>query len=430
MRTLIISMAAWLCLLASGPCGMAQQGAGSIQPVRLTIWEAYRLAREHYPSSRRRDLIALTKQYTVENAAHGYLPQLSFSGQATEQSAVTNIPIKVPGFSLPAYSRDQYKVYGEIDQVVYDGGLIRNQQDAARVEALIDDKNLDVELHAVYDRIDQLYFGALLLDDELAQNELLQQDIRNALEKTRAMAENGTAYPAALDEPQAQLLQAGQSRTGLDLGRTAYLDMLSLLTGATLDPRVPLAPPPDLYLDETITRPELLLFEYQKRNYDLQEEMAASQLRPRLGLFLQGGYARPGLNMLSNDFAWYYIGGVRLTWTFGNLYTLKRTRMLAETGRRSLDVQKETFILNTRLQQRQTHAAVVAYATQMHDDDKIIRLRTSVKNAALAQLSNGVLSTHDYLTQVIAEDQAKQAYILHRVQWLQSEYDYQMIVGH
>lgn len=399
------------------------------QPVRLTIREAYRLAREHYPSSRRRDLIALTKQYTLENAARGYLPQLSFGGQATEQSAVTNIPIKVPGFSFPDYSRDQYKVYGEIDQVIYDGGLILDQQDAARVAALIDEKSLDVELHAVYDRVNQLYFGVLLLDEALAQNELLQRDIRNGLEKTKAMVDNGTAYPASLDEPQAQLLQAGQSRTGLDVTRKAYLDMLSLLTGATLDPRVPLAPPPDLSPEETITRPELLLFEYQKRNYDLQEKIAVSQLRPHFGLFVQGGYARPGLNMLSNDFAWYYIGGIRLTWNLGGLYTLKRTRLLAETGRRSLDVQKETFILNTRLQQQQSRAAVTEYATLMRDDDKIIRLRTAVKDAAFAQLSNGVLSSHDYLTQVIAEDQARQAYILHRVQWLQSEYDYQVIVG-
>lgn len=409
---------------------MAQQRPDGTQATRLTIWEAYRLAREHYPSSRRRDLIALTRQYTVENAARGYLPQLSFSGQATEQSAVTNIPIKVPGFSLPTYSKDQYKVFGEIDQVIYDGGLIRNQQDAARVEALIDDKSLDVELHAVFDRINQLYFGALLLDEELEQNRLLQQDIQNGIDKTKALVDNGTAYRASLDEPQAQLLQAGQSRTELELTRKAYLDMLSLLTGVTLDPRVPLAAPPDLILQETISRPELLLFEYQKRSYDLQEQIAASQLRPRFGLFLQGGYARPGLDMLSNDFSWYYIGGVRLTWNLGSLYTLKRTRLLAETGRRSLDIQKETFILNTQLQQQQARAAVVEYATLMRDDDKIIRLRTAVKDAAFAQLSNGVLSTHDYLTQVIAEDQARQGLILHRVQWLQSEYDYQTIVGH
>lgn len=414
----------FLSLCASGRDAMGQQ--------RLTIREAYRLAREHYPASRRRDLIALTQQYTVENAARGYLPQLSVGGQATEQSAVTNLPLKVPisGFTLPNYSKDQYKVYGEIDQVIYDGGLIRNQQDAARVEALIEDKNLDVELHALGDRVNQLYFGVLLLDEELKQNELLQQDIRNGIDKTRAMVDNGTAYRASLDEPQAQLLQAGQSGTELDVTRKAYLDMLSLLTGASLDPRVPLAPPPDLTLQDTITRPELLLYAYQKRNYDLQEEIAVSQLRPRFGLFLQGGYARPGLNMLSNDFAWYYLGGVRLTWNLGGLYTLKRTRSLAETGRRSLDVQKETFVLNTQLQQQQARAAVMKYAMLMRDDDKIISLRTSVKNAAFAQLTNGVLSTHDYLTQVIAEDQARQAYILHRVQWLQSEYDYQTIVGH
>lgn len=422
MKTLIISLLASACLYAT-----AQQDSHP-----LTIWEAYRLAREHYPSSRRRDLITLTKEYTLQNAARGYLPQLTLGGQATEQSDVTNLPLKLPiqGFTLPSYSKDQYKLYSEIDQVIYDGGLIRNQQEAARITALIDNKSLDVELHAVFDRVNQLYFGALLLDEELKQNDLLKQDIQNGIDKTQAMVDNGTAYRAALDEPQAQLLQADQQRTDLQFTRKAYLDMLSLLTGTTLDQRVPLAPPPELDLQEAISRPELLLFEYQKRNYDLQEEIATAQLRPRFGLFLQGGYARPALNMLSNNFAWYYLGGVRLTWNLGGLYTLRRTRDLAETGRRSLDIAKETFVLNTQLQQEQTRAEVMKYVALMRDDKKIIDLRTAVKNAAFAQLIDGMLSTHDYISQVTAEDQARQAYILHRVQWLQSEYNYQTIIGH
>jgi outer membrane protein TolC len=398
----------------------------------LSIREAYRLARDHYPSSRQSGLIELTKQYTLTNASRAYLPQLSFAGQATLQSEVTSLPFKIPiaGFSLPTYSKDQYKVYGEVDQVLYDGGLIANQREAARVTALISQQNLEVELYTLYDRVNQLFFGVLLLDEQLGQNDLLQQDIRNGIDKMTAMIDNGTAYRSSVYELQAQLLQAQQSRTEEQVTRKAYLDMLSLLTGTVLDSVAPLTEPPDLSIKETVTRPELLLYDFQKRNYDLQEEMAVAQLRPRFGLFFQGGYARPGLNTLSNNFAWYYIGGVKLSWNLGGMYTLHRQRLLSETGRRSLEVQKETFLLNTNIQQTQASAESIKYLALMQDDDKIVQLRDSVKAAALAQMTNGVLNAHDYLSQVIAEDQAREGLSLHHVEWLQSKYNYQTIVGH
>ncbi|HVS96621.1 MAG TPA: TolC family protein [Puia sp.] len=404
---------------------------GQTLPVRLTIREAYRLAREHYPSSRQRDLIEKTKEFSVENAAKGYLPQLSFNGQATLQSDVTTLPVKVPiaGFNLPSYSKDQYRLYAEIDQVLYDGGAISNQQQAARVSALIGQQSLIVELHGLFDRVNQLYFGVLLLEEQLKQNDLLQEDIQNGIDKLRAMVDNGTAYRSGIDELAAQLLQAGQSRTEEQVARKAYLDMLTLFTGAVLDDHLPLAEPPELPLQQTISRPEWLLFEYQKRNYDLQEEIADAQVRPRFSLFLQGGYARPALNMLSNDFAWYYIGGIRISWNLAGYYTLKRVRSITETGRRSLDLQKETFLLNTAVEARLASGDVAKYADLISKDENIIRLRTSVKEAALAQLTNGVLNAHDYLSQVIAEDKARQNLILHRVQLLQSEYNYQTIVG-
>lgn len=409
----------------------AQPPAVAQQPETLSIWDAYRLSRQNYPSSKQRDLIGKTREYTLQNAARGYLPQLSFNGQATLQSDVTSLPIKIPitGFSMPQYSKDQYKLYGEIDQLIYDGGLIRNQQEAARVAASIAEKGLDVELHAVFDRVDQLYFGVLLLDEQMKQNDLLQQDIDNGLQKMQAMVDNGTAYQRGVDELRAQLLQTRQSLTSLQATRKAYYNMLLMLTGIPPATRITLAEPPELALQTAISRPELQWYEYQKRSYDLQDEAASAALRPRFSLFAQGGYARPGLNMLSNNFAGYGIGGVRLSWNLGGWYTLKRQRQLSVIGRRGLDLQKETFLLNTGLQQEQGLLLIASNLQQLRQDDAIVDLRTAVKNSALVQLQQGVLSAHDYLTEVIAEDQAREARLLHRIQMLQSEYNYQTLIG-
>ncbi|HLZ89086.1 MAG TPA: TolC family protein [Puia sp.] len=406
--------------------------AAGQQPERLTIWEAYRVARENYPSSKQRGLIEKTREYTLQNAARGYLPQLSFAGQATMQSDVTNLPIKIPvaGFSMPQYSKDQYKIYGEVDQAVYDGGMIHNQQEAARVAAAIQEKSLDVELHTLFDRVDQLYFGVLLLDAQLRQNDLLRQDIRNGLEKMQAMVDNGTAYKSGVDELQAQLLQAGETQTEENATRKGYLNMLLMLLGKTPGAMVSLTEPPELSLHTTISRPELLLFEFQQRNYDLQDEAAAALIRPRFSLFVQGGYSRPGLNMLSNNFSFYALGGIRMSWNLGGWYTLKRQRALSEIGRRGLDLQRETFLLNTGMQQEQSILEVARYTALLQEDGPIIELRTAVKEAALAQLRQGTLSAHDYLTQVNAEDQSRETRVLHRIQLLRSEYAYQTLIGH
>jgi outer membrane protein TolC len=414
--------------------GTAQTVAQTVAqtPRFIDIDQAWRLAEKNYPLTARRQLLQKTKDYTVENAAKAWLPQLSVSGQATLQSDVTNFPFKIPiaGFSLPTYSKDQYKLYGEVDQNIYDGGVIHTQRLSAEVDEQVSQKDLDVQLYALRDRIDQLYFGILLLDEQLRLNDLLQADILNGMEKTQALIDNGTAYPSAVDELRAQLLTTDQQRIEEEASQKAYLDMLGLFTGLPLDTSTVLATPPAADLADNILRPELQWYDLRKRSFDLQDAVADAQLRPHLSFFLQGGYARPGLNLLSNDFEWYYIGGIRLSWSIGGWYTHRNERRLSELGRRMLDVDKETFLFNTRLSLRQDDEEIRKYNQLLQSDARIIALRTEVKHTAYAQLAEGVLTAHDFLSEVIAEDQARQSYILHQVEWWQAQYNFQNQTGH
>ncbi len=401
------------------------------QSFPLTIETVYQLARKNYPLIKQHDLIAKTKEYSVSNAAKGYLPSLSVNGQATYQSAVTNFPFKIPiaGFTLPNFSKDQYKIYAEVDQVIYDGGVIKNQKQTAEVNEIIGQQNLEVELYALYDRVNQLFFGALLMDEQLKQNDLLKQDIQNGIDKTKALVANGTAFRSSVDELSAQLLQTEQSRVELVATKKAYLDMLSLFINSPLDETTSLIKPAAPVIADNINRPELLFYDYQKRNYDLQDEMLKTNLRPKFSFFVQGGYGRPGLNFLNNDFEWYYIGGLRLSWNLGSWYTLKNQREILDINRTTLDIQKETFLFNTRITQKQQNADVEKYLSLVKKDDAIITLRESVKNAASAQLENGVLSAHDYVTEVNSENEARQNLILHEMQLLQAQYNYQNTMG-
>ncbi len=400
-------------------------------PTHLTIEEAYQQALKNYPLIKQRNLITKTREYSVSNAAKGYLPVLSINGQATYQSAVTNFPIQIPiaGFSVPQISQDQYKIYSEIDQVIYDGGVIKNQKQTAQTNEIIQQQDLVVELYALYDRVNQLFFGALLMNEQLKQNGLLKKEIQNGIDKTKALVANGIAFRSSVDELEAQLLQAEQSQVELNATKKAYLDMLGLFIGNPLDENTILEKPATPSYTDSISRPELLFYEYKRKSYDLQDQLLKTQLRPKFSLYMQGGYGRPGLNLLSNDFAWYYLGGIRLNWNLGSLYTLKDQKQLLDINRKTLDIQKETFLYNTRITQKQQNAGMEKYVELIKKDKGIISLRESVKNAADAQLENGVLSAHDYITQVNAEDQARQNLILHEVQLLQSQYTYQNTMG-
>ena len=275
--------------------------------------------------------------------------------------------------------------------MIYDGGVIKNQKQTAEANEVVQQQNLEVELYALYDRVNQLFFGALLMDEQLKQNDFLKQDIQNGIDKAKALVANGVAYRSSVDELSAQFLQAQQARVELMATKKAYLDMLGLFINTKLNDSTILERPAAPVLTGNINRPELLAFDNQKKIYDLQGKLLDDQLKPRISFFAQGGYGRPGLNFLNNNFAWYYIGGLRLSWNFGSLYTLKDQQRLLDVGKKSLDIQKETFLFNTKMAQQQQDANVEKYAGLIQNDDTVIALRTSVKNAAYAQLENGVL---------------------------------------
>lgn len=268
-----------------------------------------------------------------------------------------------------------------------------------------------------------------MVNEQLKQNDLLKQDVQNGIDKEKALLANGVAYRSSVDELTAQMLQTDQSRVELLATRKAYLNMLSLFINQPVDENTKVETPPVPAVSDTISRPELLSYDYQKKIYDLQGKLLITQLMPKFGLFLQGGYARPGLNPLSNNFQWYYIGGLKLSWNFGSLYTLKNQRQLLNLNRQTLDVQKETFLFNTNLTQKQQNSDIDKYLQLIKRDDEIVGLRSSVKNASAAQLENGVLSAHDYITEVNAEDEARQNLILHQIQLLQARYSYQNTTG-
>jgi outer membrane protein TolC len=403
-------------------CWIVLAVAARAQARELALDSCYRLATQNYPLIRQKELISKTREYTVENASRGYLPQLVLSGQATYQSQTISFPFKIPGVDLPVYSKDQYKVLAELDQSIYDGGTIKYRKELTKAEEGIQLQGLAVDLYALRDRINQLYFGILLIDEQLKQNALQDTDFQNGADKAQAAVNNGTALRSSVDELKAEILLTAEARTELMASRKAYTDMLSYFINQPMDEQVQLIKPSSLGSSTEIHRPELALFDYQIKSVDIQEKELKTNYLPKLGAYVQGAYSRPTLNFISNDFGFWALGGVRFSWSISGLYTLKNDRRLLNINRKNIDIQKETFLFNTHLSLTQENDQVNKYLALLNQDHQIIDLRLSVKNAAAAQLENGVITAHDYVTQVNAENQARQSLILHEIQYLQSQY--------
>jgi len=403
--------------------------SGAIHAQSLTIETCYSLAAENYPLVKQRELLAKSNEYTLQNLSKGYLPQLTIAGQATYQSEVTQVPISLPGMNIPTLSKDQYKFYGEVNQTLFDGGVIKQQKLTQQSNLEVEQQKLEVELYKIRERINQLFFGMLLVDEQIRQTELLKQDINLGLKKTEAAIANGTAFKSSADVLRAELLNADQRTTELKAARSAYAEMLGLFINRPLDGNVTVEKPETLTVSSDINRPEITLYESQNKTIDAQYKLLTARNLPKLNLFVQGGYGRPALNMLSNDFESYYIGGVRMNWSLSGLYTLKKDKALLDLNRKTIAVQKETFLFNTNYSLRQQSAEVNKYTELLTSDNDIIALRTSVKQTASVQLENGVITSNDYLREVNAEDKARQNKIVHEIQLLMAQYAQQTTTG-
>lgn len=397
----------WICLLYSTQA-LAQEP--------LTLDRCYELATKNYPLIKQRELINKSGAYSVENAAKGYLPQLSFSGQATYQSDVVHFPL--PG--VPQLSKDQYKVQAEISQTLYDGGSIRYQKELSKAATATQEQQLEVNLYAVKDRVSQLFFGILLSEEQLRQNDLRRTDIESGIHKMQGAVDNGTALRSSADELKAELLNVEQTGTQLTATKNGYMQMLALFIN---QPVTTLVKPAAINIPTDIKRPELSLYAHQQQTYEIQEKQLKSNYLPKISAFVQGGYGRPTYNIVDNSFGVFGMGGLRLSWSLNSLYTLHNNKQTLRINRQDLDVQKETFLFNTRLTLTQQQVNAQQYDDMISQDQQIIALRTSVKNAAVAQLENGVITSHDYISQVNAENQARQNLVLHEIQLLQIQYN-------
>ena len=398
---------------------------------QLTLEDCYEKARVNYPLVKQKDYIAKTKDYNVSNVWNGYFPQITISGQATYQSDVTQVPLVFPGIVIERLTQDQYKIYADVTQTIYDGGIMSSQSGIQESVSQMDNQKIEIELLKLKERVNQIYLGALLIDAQLTQIDLVKDDLNASISKLDAAYLNGTATKSDVDVLRAEFLKTELRKIELTSSRISYINMLGLLINETLNESTKFSTPAQISFlsSEEIIRPELKLYSAQKNLIENQDGLTVSKIIPKANLFFQGGYSKPGLNMFKNDLAWFYVTGVRFSWSLSNLYSYGNESEINQLNMQSIDAQTETFLLNTKITTNQQLQEMDKLNKMIEVDKSIIDLRTSVKESAQAKLENGVITSNDYIRELIAEDTAKQNLEIHKIQLLLAQYNYKITTG-
>lgn len=398
----------------------------------ITLDDCQQKAHDNYPLIKQYDLIRKTEQFTLDNVSKGYLPQAVFNAQATYQTDVPHlvVDVPIPSFEIPRVNKDQYRATLDVSQVVWDGGAIRSQQKTAKANTEVENLKVEVSLYAIREKINQLYFGILAVDEQLKIIDMLQADLQANYDLASSMFKNGVATQSDVDLAKVSLLNLEQNRTEQIAARKAYLKVLSLFVNQQLDASVTLQKPIDhLDMNAGVNRPELLLYNKQRSYFDAQESVVVAKNLPKLSLFAQGGYGNPGLNMLVSKFELFAMGGVKLTWNFGNLYTRSNEKKLIKNNRMLTDIQEETFLFNANIQLNQIQIEAQKYKQLMKNDDEIVDLRNRVKIAGESKYKNGVYQMNELIRDINAANQASLTKALHQVQYLMSIYNYKYTQG-
>jgi outer membrane protein TolC len=401
------------------------------QPV-VTLEQCYQAATDHSALGKQREVQTHMLNRTLANLnANRWLPQLVVNGQASWQSEVTQLPIELPQVAIPTLSKDQYRITADASYVLFDGQRTALERNVQRASTAVEQSRIAVDLHRLKDQVNTFFLQALITDEHIRLLQTQFTDLNNRMEKLRASIRFGTAAPLQLDALRAEALRVEGRLAELQASRRGFREQLALLTGLSLDDSTRLrVETPGPVRDQTpIQRPELALFQAQRQLADTQWQWTGSKISPRLSLFAQPGYGRPGLNFLNNDFRSYFIGGIRLTWNLSSAYTLGRERQLLRLSQQAVDLQQTQFEQTLSIQLRGQRTEIERLQALIEKDQEMVALRTSIRQRTTVQFDNGTLAVRDYTSELNEETQALLNQRVHEWQLTLAQVQYQTLTG-
>jgi outer membrane protein TolC len=397
---------------------------------KLTLEECYNLAYKNYPLAKQTNLLQQKKEFEIDAINKGKLPKIDLNAQATYQSEVTQLPIKIPNVTVNPLNKDQYRASLDINQLIYNGGLIDANTKLKEVQTQTQQQQVEVALYLLKPKINQYFFSILLLQEKETLLKSKQEQIKSKIKEVQSGVKYGALLPSSEKVLEAESLKIDQQLVEINSDKTKLFQNLATLTAATIDNTTKLETPSDATdLKKINARPELTLFDLQSQQIETSSILLSKNQLPKVNAFGQAGYGNPGLNMLDNSFQPFYLVGLKANWNVFDWNKTKKEKQALSISKEIINSEKETFNINNQLQLQEFENEIKKQEEVLKSDTKIIELRNDILKSSDSQLKNGVITSSEYLVEFTNLYEAKTNQKLHEIQLKLAKANYQVIKG-
>lgn len=399
---------------------------------QLSIEQCHVMAKENYPAIKKYGLIERVADVDLNDINKGWLPRIAVYGQGTIQNVVPSFPaglssvMEQMGQDVEGLGKLQYKVGVDVSQTIWDGGMSKAQRDIAESQKAVQQSTLEIELYTLRQKVENIYFAVLLSEEQIKQGKLTLNLLESNLDLLKARQKNGIAMQSDVDMVQAQMLEMKQSIVRAESTMKGYRKLLGLYIGADAMNASLEVPDTQLPSSYAFVRPELQLFDRRQQSLLATKRLTETAMMPKVYLFAQAFYGYPGFDnfksIMSRDMTFNVLAGLKVSWNIDAFYTKKNTAAKTSLNMESIDIERETFLFNSRLQSEDQLQAIEGLKTVMADDAMIVELRTNVRKSAESQLQNGVIDISTLLSKITDENIARLTAKLHEIQYAQEIY--------
>ena len=394
----------------------------------ITLENCYALAIKNYPLAKQTELLAQKSAFETASLHTAKLPKIDLNAQTTYQSDVTGLPIPLP--NVTPLNKDQYRATLDVNQLIYNGGLIDSNVKLKEIQTQTQQQQLAVNLYSIKTRINQLYFSILLAQERQLILTSKQEQLLSKIKEVKSGVKFGVLLPTSEHVLEAENLKIKQQLRENELDKIRLLSNLSGLIFTPLDDKTILEKPVvSVSKDATILRPEIQLFDLQNQQIVSSKEIATKNKLPKINAFGTAGYGNPGLNMLNNSFQTFYMVGLKANWNVWDWDKTKKDNASLSVSESIIATEKETFLLNTHLQLQEIQTEIDKLNEAIQTDQEITNLRESVAKSSDAQLKNGVITSSDYLVEFSNLYESKINQKTHQIQLALAKANYQLIKG-
>lgn len=150
---------------------------------------------------------------------------------------------------------------------------------------------------------------------------------------------------------------------------------------------------------------------------------------PVLYAFGQTGYGKPGYNMLSGEWDFYYMVGAGLRWKIWDWNSSAREKQVIEYQQQMLRNQQDDFTRELETLKVQEQARMSQFRQSITYEKEVLELQQDISNSAAVKMENGTITATEYITELSKENIARINMETHQIQLLQAMANYLTIQG-